>query len=323
VPEAESIPNPSASQADAEHATPAAGHSAVYETHMPGLLRRGKVRDIYDLGDALLIVATDRISAFDVVMSRPIPGKGVVLTCLSRLWLERLPACRPHHLRYVVDDARVPPGYEPFRGQLRHRAMVCDKAEVIPVECVVRGYLVGGGWREYQQTGRISGVQLPTGLRLGDRLPEPIFTPSTKAQNGHDEPISFEQACEIAGGDRMHAARQRSLAIYMQAAEYAARRGILLADTKFEFGLRDGQLLLIDEVLTPDSSRFWPADRWQPGTNPPSFDKQYLRDYLESTGWDKRSPPPPLPDEVVEQTCQRYVDAWHRLCGDANGCASS
>jgi phosphoribosylaminoimidazole-succinocarboxamide synthase len=297
--------------------------TAVYRTELPGLIRRGKVRDIYDLGDALMIVASDRISAFDVVMDQPVTGKGVVLTQLSRFWLETLPSCSPHHLQYVVDRDRVPSGYENHIDQLRGRAMVCTKADVIPVECVVRGYIVGGGWKEYQQTGRVSGVDLPAGLRLADRLPEPIFTPSTKADDGHDEPISFELACELAGGDAMRAARDRSLQIYKQAAAYAAERGIILADTKFEFGVRragtpappSGQMLLVDEVLTPDSSRFWPADRWNPGQNPPSFDKQFLRDYLETLDWNKQPPPPSLPERIVSQTRQRYLEAYRLICG--------
>jgi phosphoribosylaminoimidazole-succinocarboxamide synthase len=327
---------------------------AVFQTEMPGLIARGKVRDIYDLHDRLLIVASDRISAFDVVMNDPVPGKGRVLTRMSEFWLRTLPACRPNHLDYVVTAERCPTGYEAYREQLVDRAMVVRKVEILPVECVVRGYIVGGGWKEYQAVGRISGVPLPSGLRLADRLPEPIFTPSTKAANGHDEPISFDQACtnleghlshEIAGPrgllaamfgsivttdvvswEAAHAARcrllmeqvrERSLAIYSQAAEHARARGVILADTKFEFGLLDyagtAELVLADEVLTPDSSRFWPAESWQPGSNPPSFDKQYLRDYLETLPWAKTPPPPSLPAEVIDQTRRRYEDALTRL----------
>ena len=288
---------------------------AVHQTTLPGLISRGKVRDLYDLGDRLMIIATDRISAFDVVMDQPISGKGVVLTRMSEFWFETLPSCAPHHLDYVVSDTRVPPGYEEHIDQLRGRAMIVRRATVLPVECIVRGYIIGGGWKEYQQSGSVSGIGLPGGLELAQKLPEPLFTPSTKATDGHDEPISFEQACEIAGADQMQAARTRSLDIYTRAAAYAERRGIILADTKFEFGLCDDKLLLVDEVLTPDSSRFWPADQWQPGQNPPSFDKQFLRDYLNTLDWPKRPPPPRISDDIVVQTRQRYVDAYRLLTG--------
>lgn len=304
--------------------------SAVGQTALPRLAHRGKVRDIYDLGDALMLVATDRISAFDVVMREPIPGKGIVLTELTRFWLERLPACTPHHLDYVVTRDRLPAGYEAHTDVLAGRAMVVRKVAVLPVECVVRGYLVGGGWREYQQTGGVSGVRLPRGLRLAERLEEPIFTPSTKAEVGHDEPVSFEEACRIArsfmlargaapgaGAALMHAARARALEIYRQARDYAAERGIIIADTKFEFGVWNNDLLLVDEVLTPDSSRFWPADEVRPGRNPPSFDKQFLRDYLDGLAWNKQPPPPPLPEEIVAQTQTRYVEACRLLTGRA------
>jgi phosphoribosylaminoimidazole-succinocarboxamide synthase len=330
--------------------------AAVYQTDMPNLVARGKVRDIYDLHDRLMIVASDRISAFDVVMNDPVPGKGRVLTRMSEFWMRTLPACRPHHLDYVVSAERCPKGYEQFREQLIERAMVVRKVEILPVECVVRGFIVGGGWKEYQAGGSISGVKLPAGLRLADRLPEPIFTPSIKATSGHDEPISFDQACrhleshlshEIAGPrgllaamfgelsdvrtddalwEDLHASRcrrlmeqvrQRSLAIYSQAAEHAREHGVIVADTKFEFGLLDyagtAELVLADEVLTPDSSRFWPAENWQPGANPPSFDKQYLRDYLETLSWPKTPPPPSLPPEVLDQTRRRYEEALARL----------
>lgn len=299
----------------------------VHGTALPGLVGRGKVRNLYDLGNRLMIVASDRISAFDVVMNQPVLGKGVVLTQMSRFWLETLSAATPHHLDYVVTDEHVPPGYEEHIEQLRGRAMVCKKARVLPIECVVRGYIIGGGWKEYQQTGHVSGIKLPTGLKPAQQFPEPLFTPSTKAADGHDEPISFDQACEIAeefarkegfdtpGRDLMHAARDRSLAIYTEAAGYAEQRGIILADTKFEFGLCDDKLLLIDEVLTPDSSRFWPADEWQPGQNPPAFDKQFLRDYLNTLDWDKKPPPPKIPDKIVAQTRERYFEAYRLLTG--------
>lgn len=311
---------------------------AVLRTTLPGLLRRGKVRDLYDLGERLMIVASDRISAFDVVMDQPVPGKGIVLTQMSRFWLETLPACAPHHLDYVVSADRLPPGYEPYADQLRGRAMVCRKARVLPIECIVRGYIAGGGWHEYQQTGCVSGIPLPAGLRLADRLPQPLFTPSTKAAAGHDQPVSFRHACQIAsefldsvrsdgiaritglaggmsGTALMEAARTRALAVYAQAAAYAEQRGIILADTKLEFGLCGGELLLVDEVLTPDSSRFWPADAWEPGRNPPSFDKQFLRDYLDGLGWDRRPPPPALPAEIIARTRERYFEAYRLLTG--------
>lgn len=326
--------------------------TAVPPAPLPGLIGRGKVRDLYDLGERLMIVASDRISAFDVVMNEPVPGKGAVLTRMSRFWLNRLPACQPHHLEYVVGiqgetSAPPPPGYEAHAAALAGRAMVVRKAVVVPVECVVRGYVVGGGWKEYQATGSVSGVPLRPELRLADALPEPIFTPSTKAERGHDEPISFDGACravaeaaelsrrlarELAAFARadtavgvtmarlldwsrsvMTLARRRSLDIYAQAAAHAATRGIIIADTKFEFGLHDGHLLLIDEVLTPDSSRFWPADGYRPGSNPPSFDKQFLRDYLEGLDWNKQPPPPPIPAEIIEKTRQRYEEACQRL----------
>ena len=306
--------------------------NAVLKTELPGLTSRGKVRDIYDLGDRLMIVASDRISAFDVVMDQAIPGKGVVLTQMSKFWFETLSSCRPHHLDYVVDSRRVPEIYKNDVDQLRERSMVCRKGRVLPIECVVRGYIVGGGWKEYEQTGRVSGIALPAGLKLAQQFSEPLFTPSTKADVGHDEPVSFEQACEIvgrfaenigkdakaaraAGRAWMEEARRRSLEIYVEASEYARRRGIILADTKFEFGLHEGELILIDEVLTPDSSRFWPASEWTPGMNPPSFDKQFLRDYLNGLDWDKSPPPPALPARIVEQTRERYFEAYRLLAG--------
>jgi phosphoribosylaminoimidazole-succinocarboxamide synthase len=297
----------------------------VVNTDLPRLLKRGKVRDVYDLDDALMIVATDRISAFDVVMGEPVPDKGVVLTGLTRFWLETLPGCAAHHLQYVVGPERVPAGYEAFHDQLDGRAMVVRKASALPVECVVRGYLAGSGWRDYQARRSVSGVRLPKGLRQAERLAEPIFTPSTKAEAAHDEPVSFDEACDIAtkfmldcgalpgaGEALMIEARRRSLEIYRQGREFAEQRGIIIADTKFEFGVWRNQLLLIDEVLTPDSSRFWPAEGWSVGDNPPSFDKQFLRDYLASLKWNKQPPPPPLPEEIVAQTRARYLEA-HRL----------
>lgn len=301
---------------------------ALHKTDMPELLHRGKVRDLYNAGGRLMIVATDRISAFDVVMDQPIPGKGILLTQMSRFWLEALSACTPHHLDYVVSDEQVPADYAPYVAQLRGRAMVVKRAEILPIECVIRGYIVGGGWKEYQATGSVSGVKLPPGLRHGEKLPEPIFTPSTKAAVGHDEPISFDHACETVARflahkrsvsadarDLLTRVRRRSLDIYHQAARHAEKHGIILADTKFEFGLHDGEVLLADEVLTPDSSRFWPAEQYRVGDDQPSFDKQVLRDYLESIGWSKRPPPPPIPDEIIKRTRQGYEDAYQRLTG--------
>lgn len=298
----------------------------VISTNLPGLIQRGKVRDLYDLGNQLMIVATDRVSAFDVVMDQPIVGKGIILTQMSRFWMERLPPCQPHHLDYVVQPGRVPRGYEHAESVLTGRATVVKKSHILPVECVARGYLIGGGWKEYQQSGTVSGIALPAGLKQAQRLGEPIFTPSTKSTSGHDEPISFERAVEIAGAfaaslglsgsagrEAMWEARRRTLDIYAQAARHAESRGIILADTKFEFGIYDGRLLLADEVLTPDSSRFWPADSYKVGISPPSFDKQYLRDYLESIPWSKSPPPPKIPDEVLEHTRLRYVEAYRRL----------
>jgi phosphoribosylaminoimidazole-succinocarboxamide synthase len=282
-------------------------------SQLPPPTRRGKVRDLYDLGDELVLVASDRVSAFDCVMREPIPGKGVVLTRLSAFWLARLPACQPHHLLYVVERERCPAALAAYAAALAGRAMVCRKADVLPVECVVRGYLVGGGWKEYQQTGRVSGVELPRGLQLAEKLPAPIFTPSTKAARGHDEPISFEEACAIAGEERMVEARARAIEIYQQAAAHAAARAMIVADTKFEFGVQAGRLLLVDEVLTPDSSRFWDASTYRPGVTPPSFDKQFIRDYLDAQSWDKKAPPPSLPPDVVQQSCQRYIEAAQRL----------
>lgn len=302
--------------------------SAAYST-LPGIKARGKVRDIYDLGDRLMIVASDRISAFDVVMDDPVPGKGRLLTQMSLFWLRMLPACTPHHLDYAVTRAAVPPAFAAHAETLDGRAMVVHKAAVLPIECVVRGYLVGGGWKEYQASGSVSGVALPAGLPLAARLPEPIFTPSTKAASGHDEPVSFEQACELVaqsgvGAIRANAeqarawlgeARRRSIAIYQQAAAHAERRGIILADTKFEFGLRldTHELILIDEVLTPDSSRFWQASAWRTGISPPSYDKQYLRDYLESLPWPKQPPPPQIPAKVIAETLAKYEEAYRLL----------
>jgi phosphoribosylaminoimidazole-succinocarboxamide synthase len=271
----------------------------------------GKVRDIYELDEKhLLFVTSDRMSAFDVVMAEPIPDKGRVLTAVTAFWLERLSGVAPNHL--VSLD--VPAGLGDDLD-LEGRVMVVRRAEMLPIECIVRGYLSGSAWAEYKRTQTMHGTPLPSGLRQSERLPEPVFTPSTKADTGHDENISFDAAAALAGEDLAAEARRISLAAYEQAAALAAERGIIIADTKFELGLIDGSLSICDEVLTPDSSRFWPADGWAPGEVPPSFDKQPLRDWLEGTGWDKTPPPPPLPAEVVEATRARYVEAYERLTG--------
>jgi phosphoribosylaminoimidazole-succinocarboxamide synthase len=274
-------------------------------------LASGKVRDIYELDEKhLLFVTSDRMSAFDVVMAEAIPDKGRVLTAVTAFWLERLTGVAPNHL--VSLD--VPPGLGEDQD-LDGRVMVVRRAEMLPIECIVRGYLSGSAWAEYKRTQTMHGTPLPSGLQQSERLPEPVFTPSTKAESGHDENISFEQAAELAGEDLAAEARRISLAAYEQAAALAAERGIIIADTKFELGIIDGALSICDEVLTPDSSRFWPADGWSPGEVPPSFDKQPLRDWLEATGWDKAPPPPALPPEVVEATRSRYVEAYERLTG--------
>lgn len=287
--------------------------SAVSETVLPGLsVRRGKVRDVYDLGDRLLLVSTDRISAFDWVLPTPIPDKGRVLNQLSAFWFERLG--EPHHLLTTdVEQMDLPPAVD--RGLLAGRSSLVRKASVVPIECVVRGYLSGSGWKEYRRHGTVCGIRLPDGLVESAALEEPLFTPATKADKGHDENISFERMAELVGPQVAEELRRRSVAIYRRGAEYARQRGILIADTKFEWGMVDGQLILIDEVFTPDSSRFWPADQYQPGSPQPSFDKQFVRDWLEATAWDKNSPPPPLPDEVVANTRRRYIEAFERLTG--------
>ncbi len=288
---------------------------AVAETSLPELpVRRGKVRDIYDLGDTLLMIATDRISAFDWVLPTPIPDKGRVLTGLSVFWFHYLG--EPHHL--ITDDVdQMPiPAAAPI-DQLRGRTMLVRKAQPVPIECVVRGYLAGSAWKEYQKTGSVCGIKLPPGLVESAELEQPLFTPATKAASGHDENISFEEMARRVGNDVAEELRARSVALYNKARAYARERGILLADTKLEWGWCDGRLILIDEVFTPDSSRFWPADAYQPGRSQPSFDKQFVRDWLDATDWDKNSPPPPLPDDIVEQTRQRYIEAYERLTGRA------
>jgi len=290
--------------------------SAILTVELPGVpkLKSGKVREVFDLGDRLLIVATDRISAFDVVMPNGIPRKGQILTQLSFFWFERFADLVPNHL--LADrDAPWPGELQPFAGLLAGRSMIVRKAQPLPVECVVRGYLAGSGWKEYQQSRRVCGIALPDGLVESAELPEPIFTPATKAVSGHDENISFAQVVNTIGRELAERVRELSLRLYTEARAYARQRGIIIADTKFEFGLADGQLLLIDEVLTPDSSRFWPADQYQPGRSQPSFDKQFVRDYLESLGWNKQPPGPVLPPEVVAKTQAKYIEAYQRLTG--------
>jgi phosphoribosylaminoimidazole-succinocarboxamide synthase len=279
------------------------------------LVQRGKVRDVYEVDGRILLVATDRLSAFDCVLPTPIPHKGRVLTQISRFWFERMGDVVENHMITTDVDA-FPEPLRAAREQLEGRATLCRKADVLPVECVVRGYIIGSGWKDYQETGSICGIPLPAGLRLADKLPEPIFTPATKAERGeHDENISFDRMAEIVGPETAETLRATAIAIYTRAAEYAASRGIIIADTKFEFGRADGSIILVDECLTPDSSRFWPASEYEPGTSPVSFDKQFVRDYLETLDWDKRPPAPPLPDEIVERTSAKYLEAYRLLTG--------
>ncbi len=295
--------------------------AARYNHCMPPLLqsdlsgipvRRGKVRDVYDLGDRLLLVATDRISAFDWVMPGGIPDKGRILTQLSAFWFELL-GVENHVLSLDVASAGLPADVDvaPLAG----RSTIARKCRVVPIECVVRGYLEGSGWKEYRTSGSVCGVRLAAGLVQGSQLKEPIFTPATKEESGHDENISFERMVELVGQATADELRGRSIEVYDRAARHGRERGILIADTKFEWGWHEGRLILIDEVLTPDSSRFWPADSYQPGRPQASFDKQFVRDWLETTGWDKNSPPPALPDDVIERTRSKYVEAYERLTG--------
>ena len=287
---------------------------ALLQSDLPFPVRRGKVRDVYDLGDSLLIVATDRISAFDVIMPNGIPNKGKILTALSLFWFDRFADVENHLI--AADVGRYPGKLSPFARQIEGRSMLVRKAAVVPVECVARGYLAGSGWKEYREGGTVCGVRLPPGLRQCDRLPEPIFTPATKAESGHDLNISFEGMKRHTGRADPEEMRDKTLAIYKRAADYALGRGVIIADTKFEFGLVEGgRLILIDEILTPDSSRFWPADQYQPGRDQPSFDKQFVRNWLEGQPWDKTPPAPRLPDDVVEGTRRRYLEAYERLTG--------
>ena len=296
--------------------------SALYESRLSQLqlLHRGKVRDLYQVdADHLLIVASDRLSAFDVVLPQPIPGKGEVLTRVSRFWFGRTGGILPNQLTDIPVEAVVTDPAE--RAQLGDRALVVRRLQPLPVEAIVRGYIIGSGWKDYQRTGAVCGIPLPVGLRQADKLPEAIFTPSTKAAQGaHDENIDFDETVALLGRDLANQVRDAALAIYTQCADYARTRGIIIADTKFEFGQdQAGRLYLIDEVLTPDSSRFWPADQYQPGTSPPSFDKQFVRDYLETLDWDKTPPGPELPQQIIDKTAAKYREAEQRLTGRGQG----
>ncbi|MGO4881422.1 MAG: phosphoribosylaminoimidazolesuccinocarboxamide synthase [Bryobacteraceae bacterium] len=288
----------------------------ILRTELPGIERhaQGKVRDVYHVDGQLLIVATDRISAFDYILPTGIPDKGKVLNQLSIFWFDFLRELTPtHFITANVDE--YPSALRPFRDQLAGRSMLVKRAQMVEIECVARGYLAGSGWKEYKAQSTVCGIPLPAGLRESDRLPEPIFTPSTKAQSGHDENISFERMCSIVGADLGARLRDLTLKIYSRAAAYAETKGVIIADTKFEFGFVDGELVLGDEVLTPDSSRFWPADSYKPGGAQFSYDKQYVRDYLESIHWDKQPPAPPLPDEVARKTSEKYRQAYQVLTG--------
>ena len=288
--------------------------TAVLQTSLPGMpVRQGKVRDIYDFGDRLLFVASDRISAFDWVLPDGIPDKGRVLTQVSRFWFDQLDVTN-HVLSLDPTALPLPDGTDV--ESLQGRSMVVRKTEVVPIECVVRGYLAGSGWKEYQTNQTVCGIALPAGLLQADQLPEPIFTPATKAESGHDENISFEETCSVIGEELASKLREISISIYKKASEFARDRGIILADTKFEFGLDGDEIVLIDEVLTPDSSRYWPADHYEPGRSPFSYDKQFVRDWLETTDWDKNSPPPNMPEEIATKTRAKYIEAFEVLTGE-------
>ena len=286
------------------------------KTDLPGvnLRGRGKVRDIYDVGEHLLIIATDRLSAFDVVLPTPIPNKGKVLTQMSAFWFDHFNNSVPNHV-VSTDVNDYPKSLHQFRDQLEGRSMLVKKAKVFPIECVARGFLTGSGLKDYNRTGKVCGIQLPAGLRDSDRLPQPIFTPSTKAETGHDENISEEQAARVIGKENIQTLKELTLSIYGRAVDFAAKRGIIICDTKFEFGTIDGKICIVDEMLTPDSSRFWPADRYTPGKPQPSFDKQFVRDYLERINWNKQPPAPALPDEITRATSAKYVEALRILTG--------
>jgi phosphoribosylaminoimidazole-succinocarboxamide synthase len=299
--------------------SPSPQRTVLRETHLSGvkLFSRGKVRDVYEVsGDRLLIVATDRLSAFDVVMAEGIPDKGRVLTQLSCFWFEFLRDVVPTHF-LTANLAEYPPELRPYADQLEGRSMLVEKAQPFPIESVVRGYLAGSGWKDYRATGVTSGVRLPAGLLQSAKLPGPIFTPATKAQSGHDENITWEATVAAVGAKAAEQIRDYSLTVYTKASDYARARGIIIADTKFEWGLRGDKIILIDEVLTPDASRFWPLEGYEPGKSQPSYDKQFARDYLESTRWNKQPPPPPLPPEVVVKTSEKYREAYRLLTGRA------
>jgi phosphoribosylaminoimidazole-succinocarboxamide synthase len=291
-------------------------HQAVTALDIPGVekFKSGKVREVFDLGEELLLVASDRISAFDCILPDGIPQKGMVLNQISAWWFKRTADIIPNHmLSTAVED--FPSKLQPHADTLAHRSMLVKKTKALPVECVVRGYLIGSGWKEYQEGGSVSGLPLRDGYRMADKLDEPIFTPAHKAESGHDENISFADVEHRLGSEIAGILRQKSLELYQFAADYARERGIIIADTKFEFGLRDGELVLIDEALTPDSSRFWPAETYEPGSSPFSYDKQYVRDYLETLDWDKTPPAPPLPAEVINKTREKYVQVFEQLTG--------
>ncbi len=292
------------------------GSSICYRTELKGLKqpRRGKVRDIYEYEDKVLLVATDRISAFDVVLPTPIPMKGAVLTQLSRFWFDKMRDLVPNHL-VSTDVSDFPEELQPFRDILNLRSTLAVKADMLPVECVARGYITGSGWKEYREKGSVCGISLPAGLRECERLPEPIFTPATKAESGHDQNISFEAAAGIIGSENADRLKELTLSLYSRAVEHALSRGIIIADVKFEFGIYNGEIILCDELLTPDSSRFWPMAGYQPGKSQPSFDKQYVRDYLEQIHFDKKPPGPELPPSVVEGTTNKYLEAYRLLTG--------
>ena len=289
--------------------------STLLECQLPGIkkLRSGKVREVFDLGENLLIVATDRISAFDCILPTGIPRKGEVLTQMTLFWYGVLDFV-PNHFITARFEA-YPEALQPFGGQLRGRSMIVRKASPLPVECVARGYISGSAWKEYAATGKACGFQLPTGLLQSSRLPETLFTPATKAETGHDENITWSQCRSVLGDELALQVRHHTIELYEHGCAHAAQAGLLIADTKFEFGMANGELILIDECLTPDSSRFWPADGWKPGSNPPSFDKQFVRDYLETLDWDKTPPAPPLPEEVVRKTSEKYIEAYEKLSG--------
>lgn len=290
--------------------------NTLLQLDLPGVpkVRSGKVREMFDLGDRLLMVASDRISAYDVVMPNGIPRKGEVLTMFSHFWFNRVADLVPNHLLANADEP-LPEAVQSHADQIGRRAMVVKKAQPLAIECVVRGYLAGSGWKEYQKQGTVCGISLPDGLENSSQLPDPIFTPATKAEEGHDENINFDEAVNIVGKNIAEQARELSIELYKRGRDHAAEKGIIIADTKFEFGIFEGELILIDEVLTPDSSRFWPADLYAPGKSQPSFDKQFVRDYLETLDWDKTPPGPELPAEIVQKTSEKYIEAYTRVTG--------